>query len=64
MDELDADRMRDALERIIAIEDREWKPMRIFRSEEEAARDDARHDLAMEIAEIARQALTPVTKDT
>jgi hypothetical protein len=42
---------------LIAIEDREWKPVRVFRSDEQVARDEARHELAIEIADIARRYL-------
>jgi len=43
--------------RLIAIEDREWKPMQVFRSDEQVAKDEARHELAIEIASLAREAL-------
>jgi hypothetical protein len=42
---------------LIAIEDREWKPVQVFRSEEQVAKDEARHELAIEIADIARRYL-------
>jgi hypothetical protein len=55
------DELVQALEEIEAIENREWKPMRVFRSDEQVARDEARHDLACEIAGIARAALASST---
>lgn len=57
----DAQEMREALQVIVRIEDREWKPMQVYRSDEQVARDEARHDLAQEIADIARAALAQPT---
>lgn len=49
--------LKDLCKELIAIEDREWKPVQVFRSDEQVAKDEARHDLAIEIAEIARRYL-------
>jgi hypothetical protein len=56
------DELLEALKEIEAIEDREWKPMQVFRSDEQVARDEARHDLACEIAGIARAAIKNATE--
>jgi hypothetical protein len=56
------DELLEALKEIEAIEDREWKPMQVFRSDEQVARDEARHDLACEIAGIARAAIKHATE--
>ena len=49
--------LADLCKELIAIEDREWKPVQVFRSDEQVAKDEARHDLAIEIADIARRYL-------
>lgn len=49
--------LREFAQWITEVEDREWKPMRVFRSEEQVDRDEARHALAQELADEARQAL-------
>ncbi len=51
---------REALGTIINFEWTEWKPMQVFRSDAEVARDEARHAMASEIADIAREALAQI----
>ena len=51
------DELRGALEEIIRRESKAWKPMRVFRSDEEVALDEARHEAWTEAADIARAAL-------
>lgn len=45
---------------LITLEDKEWKPMQCFRSDAKVAHDEARHELACEIAEQARVTLAQV----
>lgn len=42
---------------LIRIEDREWLPVQCFRTDLEVACDEARHRLAMELADMARDIL-------
>lgn len=49
--------LADLCRELIQIEDREWKPVQCFRSDEQVAKDEARHELAIEIADIARRYL-------
>lgn len=49
--------LRGALEEIIRREHKAWKPMQVFRSDEEVALDEARHETWTEAAEILRAAL-------
>ena len=49
--------LRELCNTLVRIEDREWKPVQVFRSDEQVARDEARHDMASEIADLARAIL-------
>lgn len=49
--------LRDALLEIIDVEDHTWKPMQVFRTDEEVSRDEIRHEMASEIAKIAKRVL-------
>lgn len=51
-----------ALKEIIRREDKAWNPVRVFRSGEEEARDDAVHEAWIEAADIARAALNTEVK--
>jgi hypothetical protein len=42
---------------LIAIENKEWKPFQCFRSEEQFEKDEIRHEMASEIADLARNIL-------
>jgi vacuolar-type H+-ATPase subunit H len=50
----------DALRDILRREDKAWKPMQVFRSDEQTALDDARHEAWMEAGDIARKALRDI----
>lgn len=50
----------DFCNKLIAIEDKEWKPMQVFRSDAQVERDEARHDMAYEISEMAREVLRDI----
>ena len=67
----EAERLRDALrdlrddfrrfcEALIEIEREEWKPFQVFRTVEQVDRDEARHEMASEIADFAREALARI----
>lgn len=48
---------------LIAIEEREWKPVQVFRSDDQVAKDEIRHEMASEIADIARAVLASMTDE-
>jgi hypothetical protein len=49
--------LRDLCNELVRVEDREWKPVQCFRSDEQVAKDEARHELAIELADMARAIL-------
>lgn len=55
-------RLRDACQQIIAQENKAWMPMRAFRSEEQTALDEAKHEAWIDAADIARAALASTSE--
>ena len=55
--------LRDFCNELISIEDAEWKPVQVFRSDEQVAKDEARHEFAIEIADKARVILENIKAD-
>ena len=55
--------LRDFCKELERIEWNEWKPVQVFRSDEQVARDEARHQMASEIADMARALLARMTED-
>ena len=61
--ESERDAVTEALRDIIAAAERAWMPVQVFRGDDEVARDDIRHEMAQELADIARKALADVEKE-